>query len=92
MQSDREFFASHIPADGEPSAHIATIRRTPILNGYAAVQEYLREVRGITIGRPLLIRATGDGTLAFYRISGAYVFSADDVDAYVETLRVGGAA
>lgn len=92
MQSDREFFANSIPADGDPAEHVATIRRTPIISGYPGAVRYLREVRGVNFSRARLMRAVADGQLAYYPIAQAYCFTADDLDAYLESLRVAEAA
>lgn len=91
MQSDREFFARHLPTDGDPSAHLATMRRTPVIAGYAEARRYLADVRGCSFGHDRLVAATSSGELAYYPIGRAYQFTADDLDAWLESLRVNAA-
>lgn len=87
MQTDREFFANHLP-DGDEPGHLETIRRTPVINGYPAAMRYLAEVRGVKFGRDRLVTATAAGELAYFPIGHRYCFSADDLDAFLASLRV----
>lgn len=91
MQTDREYFAHHLT--GNDPGHLAAIRRAPVLSGYDAALDYLAKVRGaIGFARTRLVIATSTGELAYYPIGRGYCFTADDLDAWLESLRVGGAA
>lgn len=93
LETDAQFFAARIPQDGtDPSVHVATLRRSPSLTGYAGAIEYLSRTRAIDVKRTTLIGAVQNRELPFWPIGKSYCFAPDDIDQWLDSLRVGAQA
>ncbi|GAA4661700.1 helix-turn-helix domain-containing protein [Gordonia humi] len=89
MQSSREYLAHHLKGSDDPDV-LAEVRRSPVVQGVAGAINYLVAVRGTRFGRQFISGAVNDGKLPAFQISGGWRFAPDDLDNWLDSLRVFG--